>query len=713
MREPASESVEVAPGSLHSCIAALIAAGDCGFADVLNALRQFVDAPAAPAERRLRLFLRHLLFLLESGDELYADCVLRSDDRARPVLIAHRIAREAGEGVMKTQVRLAPWPLARESPALAQGAFAVHSHDADIVVHRGPVRIEAALQDMGVPVDATALRDDEIDAFYAHREALRRAMQPSGRGVDASWYAAARDDQDRVAQACAQAFEFDANDGQRIDRGQPLPAIGRATHPPLGAALHVLPRLLSPAGQRSVLQALVMDLPEIAAAGFDAVLLGVVDRQSTDLYYVEGDDGALHPYLNNHGYWSSGECGVDPALGEADDYIALRHAAAAYGLHLIQDSVLGTMGYPPQLPRLAPPESRCTPLALAVADQVSPLDEAGCFLSGLESCDAIPSPDGLALADYIKAVTRTHLGEYYQLPRPNLFDPRVRERVLARALWQIREARVSAFRVDMAKHLGLAPLRAALDALREAVHDAGAAPFVAVLEYWSLHYRELRFALSAVGPSVEGLYLYDFPLAHALQQTLLAGGDWSRLLPAIAEQRLRWQVPPCCLVPIVIDHDPSFRPIFNGTAHTRDLVVTGLALALAMSANGPSVYCGYDDRRAAPAELDRYFDYSEQHARKAMPGPLTRDPDGPGAVFARLLAAVKLHGVLADWDGGALAFEGDAQRLRIVRTLVDGSRRRTACFCVARDGSAATAGADGEQLVFASGEGPSVALFVG
>ncbi|WND83090.1 hypothetical protein [Lysobacter capsici] len=712
MCEPACESADAPPGDLRSCIAALIAAGDCGFADVLSALRKLIDAPAAPAERRLRLFLRHLLFLLESGDELYADCVLRSDDRSRPVLIAHRIAREAGEGVMKTQVRLALWPLAQESPALAEGAFAVHSQDADIVVHRGPVRIEHALQDMGVPVDAHALRDDEIDAFYAYRKALQRAVRPSGRGAGASWHADARDDGDRVAQACAQAFEFDAGDGERIHRGRPLPGIGRASHPLLGASLHVLPRLLSPAGPESVLKALAMDLPEVAAAGFDAVLLGVVDRQSTDLYYVEGDDGALHPYLNNHGYWSSGERGVDPVLGDADDYIALRHAAAACGLSLIQDSVLGTMGYPPQLPRLAPPASRCTPLALALADQVSPLDEPSDFLSGLESCDAIPSPDGLPLADYIKVVTRTHLGEYYQLPRPNLFDPQVRERVLARAQWQIGEARVSAFRVDMAKHLGLAPLRAALDALREAVRDAGAARFFAVLEYWSLHYRDLRFALSAVGPSVEGLYLYDFPLAHALQQALLAGGDWSRLLPAIAEQRRHWQVPPCCLVPIVIDHDPSFRPIFNGTAHTRDLVVTGLALALAMSANGPSVYCGYDDRRAAPAELDRYFDYSEQHARKAMPAPLTRDPDGPGAVFARLLEAVKRHRVLADWDGGALTFEGDAQRLRIVRTLVHGSQRRVACFCVARDGGAATAGADGEQLVFASGDGPSVALFV-
>lgn len=712
MSEPSLRTADAAQAGLRSRIAALASAGDCSLPDLLKALRQTLDEASEPSARRLRLFLRHLLFLLDSGDELYADCVLRPDPRGRPVLIAHRVAREAEEGLMKTLVRLAPWPLAQESPALAQGAFAVHSQEACIVVHRGPVRIERALQELGAPLAPRALEPGELDAFYAWRRAQQQAARPQRDGVRPSWFAAACEDRERVAQACAQAFEFEPEDGERIRRGRPLPGLGRASHPLLGAALHVLPRLQRPEHSRCVLDALTGQLEQIAAAGYDALLLGVVDRQSADLYYVEGDDGALQPYLNNHGYWSSGECGVDPALGAADNYIALSRAAAAGGIALIQDSVLGTLGYPPQLPRLAAAGSRCTPLALALADAPAPLDGPGVFLSGLESCDAIPPPDGLALAQYVEAATRTHLGEYYQLPRPNLFDPAVRARVLARARWQIRAAGVSAFRIDMAKHLGLGPLRACLDALREAARDAGAGPFFAVLEYWSLHYRELRFALSAAGPSVQGLYLYDFPLAQALQQALLADGDWSQSLPAIAEQRDRWQVPACCLVPIVIDHDPSFRPIYNGSAHTRDIVVAGLALALAMSANGPSVYCGYDDRRAAPADLDRYFDYSEQHARKAMPGPLCRDPDGPGPVFAELLAVVKRHRLLADWDGATLEFAGDRERLRILRRLDDGRQPRTACFCVARDGSAAQAGGDGETLLFASGQGPSVAVFV-
>ena len=713
MTESASACADPAAQRLRSLIAALAQTGDCGFAELRDLLKQTLDEAGDPAERRLRLFLRHLLFLLESGDELHADCSLRTDERSRPFLVAHRIAREPEDGVTKTLLRLAPWSLVHESPRLAEGAFAVHAQEPGMIVHRGAVRIESALQEVGVRLEAMPLREEEIDAFYAHRGALQRAVQPARHaGARASWRAAAQDDEQRVAQACAQAFEFADDDRERIVRGRPLPGLDRTSHPPLGAALHVLPRLLRPPASQSALQALAAELPEVAAAGFEAILLGVVDRQSTDLYYVEGDDGTLHPYLNNHGYWSSGECGVDPALGEAGDYAEFARRAAAGGIALVQDSVLGTLGYPPQLPRLAREASRCTPLALALADEAAPLERPGEFLTGLESCDAVPSADGLPLAEYVQVVVRTHLGEYYQLPRPNLFDPAVRERVLARARWQIREARVSAFRIDMAKHLPLAPLRSALDSLREAARDAGAAPFHAILEYWSLHYRDLRFVLSAVGPSAERLYLYDFPLAQALQQALLADGDWSALLPAIAEQRAQWQVPACCLVPIVIDHDPSFRPIYNGSAHTRDIVVAGLAMALAMSANGPSVYCGYDDRRAAPAELDRYFDYSEQHARKVMPGPLTHDRDGPGAVFSRLLAAVKQHGVLADWDGAALGFAGNRDRLRIERRLGEGASRRSACFCVARDDSAAQQGAAGETLVFASGQGPSVALFL-
>jgi hypothetical protein len=417
------------------------------------------------------------------------------------------------------------------------------------------------------------------------------------------------------------------------------------------------------------------------------------------------------PYLNNHGYWSSGETGVDPALGSDADYVNLRALASAHGIDLIQDSVHGTLGYPPQLARLAPEASRCTPYALAPADRLAELCDEEVFLGRLESCEDIPSTQDLPLSEYVEVMTRVHFGEYYRLPRPNLFEPSVHERLLARVRWQIREAGVSAFRIDMAKHLGLVPLQRTLETLREETGRGATTGFFAVLEYWSLQYRDLRFALSAVG-SADHTYLYDFPLAHALQCVLLREHDWSQVLPALAAERARWAVDPCCLVPVFVDHDPSFRPVYNGTARTRDIVVAGLALAMAMSANGPSVYCGYEDRHAAPAELERYFDYSEQHARLAITHLVLDDPDAPGGPFAQLLAVVRRLSALSGWDGGALEFEGDAQCLCIARNVADAAGQRHVRFCVARDDTAATAAGVGEAVAFASGNGPSVAVFV-
>ena len=264
----------------------------------------------------------------------------------------------------------------------------------------------------------------------------------------------------------------------------------------------------------------------------------------------------------------------------------------------------------------------------------------------------------------------------------------------------------------MAKHIDVASLRAIIAALREAARTHATPRPLVIMEYLSIDYRDLRFSLSCAGPKVERVYVYDFPLAHALQQIMFAGRDWSVLLPAIADQRCIWGMSAYCLVPIFIDHDSNFRPVYNGSALTRDTVVVGLAAALAMSANGPSLYSAYDDRRAAPADLGDYFSWTEQDARTPLPLPLVRDPDGPGIPLSTLLAVVKRLRLLSDWDGQTLIFEGDADRLRITRTLRDGVSSRNATFCLSRSADAAGMGREGERLEFAFGSGPSVALFV-
>jgi hypothetical protein len=714
MDVPSSSPARDAESDFNLRLASLIDGGNVRVADVLDLLRSAVAEATSTAARRFRLFLRHGLYLLESGDTLYDDCTLALHDGARPMLIVRRVAREGEEGVTRTTLKLAAWPMASLAPSLAAGAFAVHAGQAGAIIHRGPVVVDARAQGGATTLPVEPVRRDEIEAFYANRRALQAVMKRAGAAVpwQVAQDAAAKRDLAQVIATCRDAFVPGPGDDPLIRSGQALPGVCRDSHPCMGATFHVLPRLVHPEVGATVLASLAAAVPALAAAGFEAILLGVVDPQSTELFHAEGDDGRIRLYANNHGYWSSGQAGIDPALGDEIDYIALARAASAGGMALIQDSVFGTLGYPPELERLALPGSGCGPLGLFLGGREAAFSEDGLFLRGLESCEAVPATDGARLEAYAGALARMHLGELFRLPRPNLFRPDVLDRVLQRVRWQIRTAGIAAFRVDMAKHIGVEPLRAIIETLRDEARAQGLAQPSIIMEYCSFDYRDLRFALSCAAPGIDRLYLYDFPLAHALQQVMLGGADWSARLPDVVNQRRVWQVPACCLVPIFIDHDPTFLPVYNGSAVTRDIVVAGLALALAMSANGPSVYCGYDDRHAAPADLARYFEGTEQEARRPLALPLSRDPDGPGVVFSELLAAVKRQGVLSDWDGEPLVFEGDADRLRITRTLRDGGRSRRAIFCLSRHGDATSMRRPGERIAFASGCGPSVALCV-
>jgi hypothetical protein len=709
------ESIALDPESnLRLRFNALIESGDVSLDRLLGTLRSALLEASAPDMRRLRLFLRHVLYLMSSGEELFVECLLRRHGGVRPMLIVRRVAREHDEGVMKTTLKLASWPMASVAPSLATGAFAAHAGQFEAIVHRGPVVVASPVPGAAMSGASTVLKPDEVDAFYANRRAIQVVLDDTqGDAVSRrSQEAAARQDAEHVVAACREAFAYDPDDAGVIRGGRAVPGGDRSTHPCIGATLHVLPRLVRPTGGVSVLRGLAASMGDVAAAGFDALLLGVVDPQSLDLFLSEEDDGVLRPYENNHGYWSSGRCGIDPVLGEVEDYRALVCAASESGLTFIQDSVFGTLGYLPQIARLASVGSGCTPSTLYLGDRSASLSEQALFLRKLKSGEDVPPLRDQCLHAYVSVAVQTHMSQYFDLPRPNLHSADVMERVLQRVRWQISAAGVHAFRIDMAKHIGVAPLREIIAALHQATRTRSTSRPLVIMEYLSTDYRDLRFALSCAGEQAEGVYVYDFPLAHALQQAMLAGGDWSVLLRAIADQRGLWGVPPCCLVPIFIDHDSSYRPIYNGSARTRDVVVVGMAAALAMSANGPSVYSAYDDRHAAPANPDDYGASTEQVARTALPLPLVADPDGPGIPLSRLLAVVNRFRLLPDWDGQALAFEGNADRLRISRTLHGGGSTRTVTMCLSRSDDASAMGREGEQLEYVFGDGPSVAMFV-
>lgn len=695
-------------------LSAMMSSTDLQFSGVLGLLRKFTADATSSTSRRLRFFLRHALFLMESGDELYADCSIRHYQSSRPILVAHRVAKEREEGIIRTTLKLADWSMSSRTPLSTTSVFAAYAGKVEMIVHRGPVIVDRVVQAADIPTRVAPLQADEIEAFYEHRRTVQ-AVETSTMS-HATWRLAKRvateNDEIAVAKVCASAFEFDASDKGKILQGRAVQGVCRKSHPYIGATLHVLPRLIEAPESMSVLQSLAADLPNISEAGFDSILLGVVDTQSTEFFHSEEDDGVVRPYVNNHGYWSSGGCGIDPVLGEERDYVALAETASKLRIRLIQDSVFGTLGYPPQLPRLASPSSGCTSSMLFLGDQPAPIFKDGLFLRDLESCEAIPSASGDCLEEFIKTVTRMHLGEYYRLPRPNIFCPKVLSLVLRRARWQIRKAGVPSFRIDMAKHIGIDPLRTIVATLREEAREHRVSDLPIIMEYATVNYRDLRFALASMEPANDQVYFYDFPLARALQRVLLEGEDWLELLSEVVDQRNVWQVPALCLVPVFIDHDPSFRPIYNGSAMTRDIVVAGLTMAIAMSANGPSVYCAYDNREAAPAELKDYSKCSEQYARRPVRSPLSYDSDGPGRALKELLEATKRHGVLTDWNGMEMTFAGDKNHLRISRTLGTSANPREAIFCLSRGGGAAAMGEQRERLVFASGCGPSVALFI-
>lgn len=707
----ATDLDEGVEGILESSLSELFDSGDQRLEAVVSLVRTLTTNTALASSRRLRFFLRHVLYLLEAGDELYSDCALHHD-RASQLMVIRRVALERGEEIIRTTLKIAMPRL--NASARARGADVLTEYSAanvDMVVYRGAVNIG---QIVGAPARIASMQAEEIGAFYAVRRSVQAsAKSTSGERASSQSVrrALAEKNKAEIRAACARAFEVAATDDAEIQRGRALHGISRQSHPYIGPTLHVLPRQITTPEGVSVLQSLTADVPEIAGAGFDAILLGVVDPQSTEIFFSEQDDGTICPYINNHGYWSSGRSGIDPVLGSERHYVDLVEEASRCGLRLIQDSVFATLGYPPQIPRLASPGFEGTPSTLFLGDEDAPIFESGIFLTDLESCEVIPDSHSPYLKDYVDNVARMHLGEYYQLPRPNIFCSKVLNRVLRRVCWQLRTAPLDAFRVDMAKHIGVDPLRRVVAALRRGVAARGGTDLAVVMEYWSADYRDLRFALATTEPDVSGLYLYDFPLASALRKIFMERANWVEVLSEIVAQRDIWSVSALCLIPVFIDHDAFFRPIYNGTVVTKDLVVAGLALAVAMSANGPSVFSAYDDRYAAPAELGQYHEHSEQLARRPVGSPLPHDPDGPGVILKGLLHAVKQHRILSDWGGTELLISGDKDRVSVVRSLGSGVCTRRAVFCLSRQGDA-SAMADQCELIFASGAGPSVALYV-
>ncbi len=700
-----SLAVETKPGlhlALSEAIAGLMRSQPPDIDAVERALGACLDAAAdvdGGDTRRLSRVASHLLFQLSDGTTMFQTCAMELDSWLMPTLTVERVVRTEN-GWHKIFARLAPRAL-RHDPA----AFHQYTFGPAIIVYNNPITIHQ-IEHGGQALDAsTMLGGDDLVEYYGNRQAIKNAIKRPSPVPDAAMQA--RKDAD--FRLIRKAFEA-------VVRGRSeVAAPDRASHPYRRAFLHILPRLIRPEDGRSVLACIADSLPRIRAMGFGGVLLGVVDKQSTNVYFGEGRDGRLTPYANNHGYWSSGETGIAPELGTGEDYAALLIRIRESGMDFIQDSVFGTLGYPCQVRRFAASALQHPTRCVMLGDAESDVSDAMLFLHDLcideeNSLGETVDPD-----HYAQVILRSHLGSPFALPKPNLFKPEVRAAVLARSEWQIEQAGVESFRVDMAKHMGVEALRAILDCLKSAVathlpHASGSSGLL--LEYWTVKYRDIQFANTILAGQQERVYFYDFPLAHVLQQIYVCGHGFHNNVTGLLNERARWNIALPQLIPLFIDHDFNFRPIYNGSYDTRALVVSGYAMALMLSANSCSVYYGFQDAHAGVPDLARYFDYTELHARRISKDIFTGDdPASPAGPVATLLAMFEERGILREWDGGPILCSGDDDHVVVTRhcSSAHGGRQLTIQARFSRFYQKAEL-PPGSTLLYEYSHGPSVVI---
>jgi hypothetical protein len=415
-------------------------------------------------------------------------------------------------------------------------------------------------------------------------------------------------------------------------------------------------------------------LDKIASRGFKSLLIGVVDKQSTNVYYRDSDYGELIPYINNHGYWSSGEIGIDSAIGSKKEYVTLLSRASECGLSCTQDAVFGTLGYPAQIARFAA-STLSEPTACLVVGQC---EEDICSPSRFLHDLCIPEEDGLCdpvtVDHYAGVLAQAHLGAAFALPKPNLFMRPVLDGIMLRSLWQVRECGVHSFRIDMAKHIGILQLREIIARLRRAVEMSSGSignvtrEFSVILEYWSTRYRDIQFSTSSLEDDGRNVYYYDFPLANALQQILMNGKSYIATINGLLAERKKWNIDVARLVPVFIDHDSIFRPIYNGSEESSAIVVAGFVMSVMLSANGPSMYIGYANCEAGTADLSRNHSRSEGRSGRVVSGIFdVSDRGSPECAIADVCRIIEAHGAIENWDYNEFSVEGDEEQLKISR----------------------------------------------
>jgi hypothetical protein len=608
--------------------------------DVLRMMNEYVLHDGMGDPSRAIMVVRHLVHLLSDGESIFVDCEIRPHSSMNGILEVQRVARVNGK-LIKIFAQLSPIDLRRH-----QSAFHTYLDGPFVVIHRQPITVRQGFGETLHDRSSKLMSDNDVVELFINKQrntSRIRFWQKKYKEFNRRWLLELTEDNVSIIRMAHRRC---------VANGPPVNhQATRQTHPYRGPQLQVLPRLLRSKGKSSVLETLTAALPQLTEYGFKELLLAPVDLQSAYVYYGESIDGCLTQCINNHGYWSSGEVGIDPALGSYEDYLQLSRRAYEMGIAFAQDSTFVTCGYPPQLAKFAA-SNLTSPLDTLMigADPIN-VGDGRVFLHepDLQEEDALT--DDVSSQRYAEIVNRLQIGAAWGLPKLNLFCAEVRKASLRRTLWQIEHAGVHSFRVDMAKNMGSVPLLHILRELRRAVSTYTSKSFRATLEYWTTDYRDLQCAATALEDQGRGVYFYDFPLAMAIRQVTVGGADMYDTLSALLASRHRWKVDLCRYIPLLIDHDATFRPIYDGSSETASSVTIGHALCLMLSANAPMVYVGFDhaSMSASTSVIDEC--YADQYSRRVIATLFSHyDQHAPSASIASLFKAFDREGVIEYGD---------------------------------------------------------------
>lgn len=654
-----------------SVLAAIFSVRDPTYDDVTAALQE-VNRYVVAGTRipfRLSLVIHHVVFLLKEGTTLFATCTQVID--TGPVLTLERVFQNHDE-IHKLVVTLALSPVSS-----TRDAFHEYIEGPSISILFNPVTVDFSDVAMHFGSSIAILDQSRLAMLYrekqTHYDRLRKAKVQYGMTVRRMLDRIVKQDRLLILHAYSALLSLTETPPRTFDR---------LAHPYRPPVMHILPRLLRPPHGQSVLSFLATEIAELAARGFGGLMLAPVDKQSVSAYFQEYPDGAVRAYANNHGYWSSGEVGIDPCLGNEGDYMHLAETARRHSLTFVQDCTFCTLGYSPQLPDLAASTMLAPSVTLSPAETAVPAWDTRAFLHAHDMAVHCTPHASSSPAEYADAMSRLHVATAHGLPRPNLHHAEVFRSVMSRSDWLVKSAGVRAFRVDMAKHIGLGPLRAIIDHLRNSVRredvpgGGGSERFSAVLEYWTSEYRDLGFIQQALHDMDDGVYFYDFPLAQMLHEIVRAKCDVEIAVSNLLTERRNWRINVNQLIPTFIDHDNVFKPIYDGTPESASMVVFGYALAAMLSANGPAVYLGFQDDRLACYGNGDDGVYDERSSRKPAHTLFRNDKHcNPVAGLAQLFHALDERGFFARAYDEQTAVENGDEWLRISRRYWDANER--------------------------------------